>query len=116
LFLNFNRKGCIPATIAIIDGECCVGLDANQLERIANTEVTKVKKASKRDIAYVCSKKMTAATTVASTMAIAHITGIRVFCTGGIGGVHQGAEETFDISGESLVIFKLTLILSITSI
>ena len=90
---------CTPATIAIIDGECCIGLDESQLERIADPN-TKTLKASKRDIAYVCAHRLDAATTVASTMVLAHLAGIRVFCTGGIGGVHRGAEYTFDVSAD----------------
>ena len=90
---------CTPATIAIIDGECCIGLDEGQLERIADPN-TMTLKASKRDIAFVCAQQLDAATTVASTMALAHLAGIRVFCTGGIGGVHRGAESTFDVSAD----------------
>ena len=91
--------GCTPATIAIVGGECCIGLDEEQLELIANPEVS-VTKASRRDIAYVCTHGEHAATTVASTMILAHLAGIRVFCTGGIGGVHRGAQESFDISAD----------------
>lgn len=91
-----REQGAVPATIAIIDGVIRVGLCANELELFAkNKEVIKV---SKRDIAYVVSKKKTGATTVSATMIIAKMAGIEVFATGGIGGVHRGGEKTFDIS------------------
>jgi len=93
-----RQNGAIPATIAIIDGKLCVGLNAQQLELLGNTK--DVWKVSLRDMPYVLSQKIPGATTVAATMRIASIVGIRVFVTGGIGGVHRGAENTMDISAD----------------
>jgi len=95
-----RSAGVIPATIAVINGECCVGLNKEQIEAIANPLKGKVLKASKKDLPFICAQKLTAATTVASTMALAERAGIRVFCTGGIGGVHRGAETSFDVSAD----------------
>ena len=91
--------GAIPATIAILDGKLCVGLNADQLEKLGKSghEVWKV---SLRDMPYVLSQNLMGATTVAATMRIASMAGIRVFVTGGIGGVHRGAEDSMDISAD----------------
>jgi len=93
-----RENGAIPATIAILDGKLCVGLNAQQLELLGNTKY--VWKVSLRDMPYVLSQKLPGATTVAATMRIASMVGIRVFVTGGIGGVHRGAENTMDISAD----------------
>ena len=93
-----RQNGAIPATIAILDGKLCVGLNAQQLELLGNTK--DVWKVSLRDMPYVLSQKIPGATTVAATMRIASMVGIRVFVTGGIGGVHRGAENTMDISAD----------------
>jgi pseudouridine-5'-phosphate glycosidase len=93
-----RQNGAIPATIAIMDGQLCVGLDENQLEKLGNSP--HVWKVSLRDMPYVISKKLIGATTVASTMRIASLAGIQVFVTGGIGGVHRGAENTMDVSAD----------------
>jgi pseudouridine-5'-phosphate glycosidase len=93
-----RENGAIPATIAILDGKLCVGLNAQQLELLGNTK--DVWKVSLRDMPYVLSQKLPGATTVAATMLIASMVGIRVFVTGGIGGVHRGAENTMDISAD----------------
>ena len=93
-----RQNGAIPATIAILDGKLCVGLNAQQLELLGNTKG--VWKVSLRDMPYVISLKLPGATTVAATMRIASMVGIRVFVTGGIGGVHRGAENTMDISAD----------------
>lgn len=90
--------GAVPATIAIIDGKICIGLSDAQLEQLGNTEG--VLKVSRRDLPYVLSQKKLGATTVAATMICADLAGIRVFVTGGIGGVHRGAESSFDISAD----------------
>lgn len=90
--------GAVPATLAIIKGKIHAGLDREQLEMLARAE--DVVKASRRDIGVVFAKKLTAATTVASTMICADLAGIRVFATGGIGGVHRGAQQSFDISAD----------------
>ena len=81
--------GALPATIALIEGELCVGLSPNQIELIAAQE--EIQKISIRDLSIAVARKMNGATTVASTLWIAHRAGIRVFATGGIGGVHRGA-------------------------
>lgn len=93
-----RQNGAIPATIAILDGKLCVGLNAQQLELLGNTK--DVWKVSLRDIPFVLSQNIPGATTVAATMRIASIVGIRVFVTGGIGGVHRGAENSMDISAD----------------
>jgi pseudouridylate synthase len=91
--------GAIPATIAVIDGELRAGLSEAELEHFAKTGPS-VMKVSTRDLPFVVSKKITGATTVASTMRIAAMAGIHVFATGGIGGAHRGADENFDISAD----------------
>ena len=94
-----REMGAIPATIAVIDGRFRVGLDGQEIERLG--ELTGgVVKASRRDLALVAARKGSAGTTVAATMFIAGLAGIEIFATGGIGGVHRGAEETFDISAD----------------
>ena len=92
-------NGAIPATIAILDGKIKVGLTNDEIDYLAKSG-TKIVKASRRDIPYLVSQKIDGATTVASTMIAANLAGIRVFATGGIGGVHRGASETFDISAD----------------
>ena len=91
--------GAVPATIAIMDGKFRVGLEGEDLERLA-VEGHKAAKASRRDVAALLVSGDLAGTTVATTMMAAHWAGIRVFATGGIGGVHRGAETTFDISAD----------------
>src|SRR5436190_3751945 len=96
---NIVRKhGAVPATIAIFNGKCHVGLSKDQLEYFASTK--DVWKVSLRDMPYVISKKLYGATTVAATMRIASMAGIKIFVTGGIGGVHRNANETMDISAD----------------
>jgi len=92
-------NGAVPATIAIMDGRFCVGVSGEDLERLAQTG-GKAAKASRRDVASLLVKGEIAGTTVATTMQIAALAGIQVFATGGIGGVHRGAEDTFDISAD----------------
>ena len=90
--------GAVPATIALIDGRICVGLADDQLEQLGNAQ--DALKVSRRDLAYVLAEKKLGATTVAATMICAALAGIEVFVTGGIGGVHRGAETSFDISAD----------------
>ena len=90
--------GAVPATIAIIGGKICVGLSDEQLELLGNSP--DAMKVSRRDLPYVLSTRRLGATTVAATMICAALAGIRVFVTGGIGGVHRGAETSFDISAD----------------
>lgn len=92
------ENGATPATIAIFDGKCYVGLTKGQLEYFASAK--DVWKVSTRDMPYVISKKLYGATTVAATMRIASMAGIKIFVTGGIGGVHRDANETMDISAD----------------
>lgn len=91
-------KGAIPATIAILNGKLKVGLTNDELEHLGNGK--NVIKTSRRDIPFIIAKKMDGATTVASTMIIAELAGIKVFATGGVGGVHRKAQQTFDISAD----------------
>ena len=93
-----REHGAVPATIAIMDGKCHVGLSDEQIEYFGKAK--DVWKVSLRDIPYVLTKKLYGATTVASTMRIASMAGIKVFVTGGIGGVHRGAENSMDISAD----------------
>lgn len=94
-----RENGAVPATIAILDGELCVGLTREQLERLAKKGHAVIK-ASRRDIPVLVARREDGATTVAATMIIAAMAGIRVFATGGIGGVHRGATDTMDISAD----------------
>lgn len=93
-----RQNGAIPATIAILNGKCYVGLTKEEIEKFGSAK--DVWKVSLRDMPYVISKKLTGATTVAATMRIAAMAGIKIFVTGGIGGVHRGAEKTMDISAD----------------
>jgi pseudouridine-5'-phosphate glycosidase len=93
-----REQGAIPATIAILDGKCCVGLNEEQLEYLGQAK--DVWKVSMRDMPYVIANKLAGATTVAATMRIAAMAGIKVFVTGGIGGVHREAQQTMDISAD----------------
>ena len=90
--------GSVPATIAIIDGQPCVGLGADQLERLLSAET--VTKCSARDVALVAARGAMGATTVAGTCLLAAASGVRVFATGGIGGVHRGGEVSLDVSAD----------------
>ena len=92
-------NGAIPATIAVINGELRAGLTATELEHFAKTGPSIIK-VSTRDLPYVVARKITGATTVASTMRLAAMAGIHTFATGGIGGAHRGAEKNFDISAD----------------
>jgi len=94
-----RTTGAIPATIAIINGKFKVGLAKDEIEYLGRSG-KKIIKASRRDIPYLISKKEDGATTVASTMIAAQMAGIKIFATGGIGGVHRGAEQSFDISAD----------------
>lgn len=94
-----REEGAMPATIAIMDGKLKVGLSADDIERLAK-EGQNATKVSRRDVAFILASKKIGATTVASTMIIAQLAGIKIFATGGIGGVHRGAETSFDISAD----------------
>jgi pseudouridine-5'-phosphate glycosidase len=93
-----RRAGAVPATIAVVDGAVRVGLSDDALVRVA--EEDGVVKTSVRDLGPVLAKRLTGATTVAATSYVAHLAGIRVFATGGLGGVHRGARDTWDESAD----------------
>lgn len=90
--------GAVPATIALLDGVVHVGLGAREVERVCTDP--DIAKLSVRDVGVAAALGLSGATTVASTSALAHLAGIRVFATGGLGGVHRGASETFDVSAD----------------
>ncbi|TBN44116.1 pseudouridine-5'-phosphate glycosidase [Paracoccus subflavus] len=93
-------NGAVPATIAVMGGQIHVGLTDEALETLAQTPPGQAMKLSRADLAVCLANGRTGATTVAATMICAHLAGIRVFATGGIGGVHRGAESSFDISAD----------------
>jgi len=94
-----RAHGAVPATIAVVDGRLKAGLSVEQIEQLGRAGHA-VAKASRRDLPVLVAQGRSGATTVASTMVIAALAGIRVFATGGIGGVHRGAAQTFDISAD----------------
>lgn len=104
-----RSQGVTPATIAILDGQPRIGLNSLEVERIANEDLAK---ASVRDIPILAAKKASGATTVAATAHLAALAGIRVFATGGLGGVHRGAIETFDESADlsTLAVTPITVV------
>ncbi|MBP7184769.1 MAG: pseudouridine-5'-phosphate glycosidase [Saprospiraceae bacterium] len=94
-----RQLGCVPATCAIVDGQIKAGLTQDEIEFLGK-KGKEILKASRRDIPYIISQKRHGATTVAATMIVAHMSGIPIFATGGIGGVHRGANMTMDISAD----------------
>ena len=94
-----RENGAVPATIAIIQGKLKVGISKDEIDYIGKKGL-QVIKASRRDLPVLCARKEDGATTVAATMILAHMAGISVFATGGVGGVHRGAETTMDISAD----------------
>ncbi|PPG04765.1 MULTISPECIES: pseudouridine-5'-phosphate glycosidase [unclassified Rathayibacter] len=95
---QLRAAGVTPATIGVVNGELVIGLSTAEIEQLSNDDT--VVKASIRDLPIVAAKKLSAGTTVAATAYAAHRAGIKVFSTGGLGGVHQGASETFDESAD----------------
>jgi pseudouridine-5'-phosphate glycosidase len=93
-----REHGAVPATIAILKGRLKIGLNREDLEYLAQAKG--VVKCSRRDLGYIVSQKLDGATTVAATMILSHLAGIRFFATGGVGGVHRGAESSMDISAD----------------
>lgn len=91
--------GAVPATIALINGKIKIGLTKDEIDYLAESG-SKIVKASRRDLPYLLAQKIDGATTVASTIIAADLAGIRIFATGGIGGVHRGASQSFDISAD----------------
>ena len=102
------ERGAVPATIAVIKGRFKVGLDRGALEQLSRLSGGVVK-ASRRDLSAVVARGGSAGTTVAATMFIAELAGLEIFATGGIGGVHRGAEETFDISADLVELSRTRL-------
>ena len=94
-----REAGAVPATIAVLGGRLRAGLSADEIEYLGK-KGAEVAKASRRDLPVLVSKGADGATTVATTMIIAHLAGIQVFATGGVGGVHRGAETTMDVSAD----------------
>ena len=103
-----RATGSIPATIAVVDGKISIGLSRERLEVLARTE--KVMKLSRADLAFALSTARPGSTTVAATMMAASLAGIEVFATGGIGGVHRGAETSFDISADLIELGRTSVI------
>ncbi|NHZ84341.1 MAG: pseudouridine-5-phosphate glycosidase [Planctomycetia bacterium] len=103
-----RKSGVTPATVAIINGKIHIGLNDRQLEILASNK--KVEKVAVRDIAFTVAQKRTGATTVSATIHLAHLAGINVFATGGIGGVHRNAETTFDISQDLVELSRTPII------
>lgn len=103
-----RKSGVTPATIALLNGNIHVGLNGDQLEILASGNT--VEKIAVRDIALAVAQKLTGATTVSATMHLAHLAGIDVFATGGIGGVHRNAEATFDISQDLIELSRTPMI------
>jgi pseudouridine-5'-phosphate glycosidase len=93
-----RAEGAIPATVAVLEGRPTVGLNEDELIHLAQDQ--KVVKASRRDLAFAIAQKRTASTTVAGTMVLAHLAGIHIFATGGIGGAHRGPHAAWDISAD----------------
>ena len=104
-----RAEGAIPATVALLDGRIVVGLSDAELKRLATTD-EQVAKASRRGLAVALAQKSLAATTVGGTLACAALAGIRVFATGGIGGVHRGAAQTFDISSDLIELGRAPIV------
>jgi pseudouridine-5'-phosphate glycosidase len=102
-----RKGGAVPATIALLDGKILIGLEPDELEAIANRD--DIAKASIRDLAIIISQNKSAATTVAATAHIAAVAGIKVFATGGLGGVHRGASESFDESADLTALSQLDM-------
>ena len=103
-----RKLGAVPATIGVLEGKIVVGLEPGQIELLGSED--EVLKVSRKDFAYALAAMRIGATTVCATMMAAHLAGIQVFATGGIGGVHRGAEESFDISADLLELSRTPVI------
>ncbi len=103
-----RAEGAVPATIALLDGEICVGLESAELNRVAFED--NFAKASIRDLPILAASGASAATTVAATSHIAHLAGIQFFATGGLGGVHRGAVESWDESADLLSLASIPVL------
>ena len=100
--------GVVGAVVAVIKGRICVGIDAKEIEFLATA--TNVDKISRRDLSWAVANRRDGATTVSATMFAAHAVGVRVFATGGIGGVHRGASSSFDVSADLLEFSRTPII------
>src|SRR5574344_1107116 len=94
-------QGAIPVTIGILDGQIKIGMNPDEIEEFGRRHA-EIMKVSRRDLAYCVANGKSGATTVATTMILANLAHIKVFATGGLGGVHRGAQQTFDISADML--------------
>jgi pseudouridine-5'-phosphate glycosidase len=103
-----RKLGVLPATVGILEGRIVIGLEPEQIERLGTED--QVLKVSRKDFAYALATDRIGATTVCGTMIAAHLAGIRVFATGGIGGVHRGAVQSFDISADLLELSRTPVI------
>ena len=103
-----RQQGVVPATIAVVNGKCCVGLEKKQIESIAKNPSTK--KVSRRELGVAMEKKWSGGTTVSASMHIAHRSGLNVFSTGGIGGVHRGAKNTLDVSQDLTALSQIPMV------
>jgi pseudouridine-5'-phosphate glycosidase len=103
-----RAEGAVPATIAVLDGRIAIGLDQSEIERLGHA--SDVLKASRRDLAPALAHRALAATTVAGTLACAALAHIHFFATGGIGGVHRGAERSFDVSADLLELARAPIV------
>lgn len=106
---SLRDQGVVPATIGVVSGELVVGLSQAEIERLSSGSEPVIK-ASTRDLPIAAAKKLHAGTTVAATAFAAHAAGVRVFSTGGLGGVHRGAEKTFDESADLTALARLPLV------
>ena len=103
-----RQRGVTPATIAVVNGKCCVGLEKGQIESIAKNPSTK--KVSRRELGMAIEKRWSGGTTVSATMHVAHQSGLSVFSTGGIGGVHRGGGKTFDVSQDLTSLSQIPMV------
>jgi pseudouridine-5'-phosphate glycosidase len=103
-----RKLGVVPATVGILEGRVVIGLEPEQIELLGTAE--EVLKVSRRDYAYALTSERVGATTVCGTMIAAHLAGIPVFATGGIGGVHRGAEQSFDVSADLLELSRTPVV------
>lgn len=106
-----RSTGAVPATVAVLDGAIRIGLDPAELDRICGADASlEIAKLSVRDLGIAVALRRTGATTVASTAALAHRAGIAVFATGGLGGVHRGADRSFDVSADLGVLARTPIV------
>ncbi|MCC7128425.1 MAG: pseudouridine-5'-phosphate glycosidase [Microbacteriaceae bacterium] len=105
---GLRSAGVVPATIGVVDGEPTVGMSSDEIKRLSEDD--SVVKVSQRDLPIAAAKKLNGGTTVAATAYLAHLAGVKVFSTGGLGGVHRGASETFDESADLGTLAKVPIV------